>query len=216
VIPEAVQQQRDLNGQVAQFEGLVYTTARQIVDGGVEIDFDDVRQLLRIKILYAIQKYHSDRSTLSLRRFVFGCVRNMRKDIEKRPRRFNKSVEEIRTRHAEFPDAPGDASEWFDERFLSITAEQVYFEVEDEDPCWFARLDEEERQVVKLRSDGLSLAEIDCALVLARGQARNAMQSVREKLADWRPSAPEPRSVPMQPLPGAAARTARPRLAHAA
>lgn len=220
MIPTAVAEQRELNVQVAQFEGLVFSTARQIVAHGVELEFEDVRQLLRIKVLYAVRHYSEDRSALSLRRFVFGAVLNVRKDIEKRPRRFLRSIEDLRDdahhRGSSAPADTGERAERFDAQYLSVDAEQVYFEIEDQAPCWMSRLTDRERAVVKLRSDGLRLDEIDCALGLESGLAQTAMRSVREKLADWRPSASEPRSAPMRPLPAAEPQMRPTRLAHAA
>lgn len=220
MIPAVVQEQRELNVQVAQFEGLVYSTARLIIEQGVELEFEDVRQLLRIKVLYAVRRYSKDRSGLSLQRFVFGAVRNVRKDIELRPRRFLRSIEDLRDdahhRGSSAPADTGERAERFDAQYLSIDAERVYFEIEDEAPCWMSRLTKCERAIVKLRSDGLRLDEIDHALGLEPGLAQTAMRSVREKLADWRPSAPEPRSAPMRPLPAAGPRTDPTRLARVA
>lgn len=222
MIPEATQAARDLNDAVAQFEGLVYSTARAIVVERRGLDFDEVRQTLRLKVLYAIGKYESDRSRLDLRGFVFGAVFNMRLDLSKRPYRqlraqVDVSIDHQREEHATAaPGATFSKADKFDMEHLSVTAEEVYAEVEDEAPEWLSRLTDTERQVVMLHSDGLTLAEVACALGLGLGQARAAMQSAREKLADLRPSAAQPRSAPMRPLPGAERRTAHPQLARAA
>ena len=196
--------QQEIERLLPQFEGLVFETARQIVREGVELEFDDVRQLMRIKVWRAIQCYdtaHDKR--LPLRRWVFGAVMNLRKDLEKRPRRYNSSIDEIRGRH---PAALGmeDATlaDWFDSRYLSTDAEQIYGRIGDELRLP-STLDPTERALVALRMNGHPLYEIERALGLSRAQREKVLRSVREKLADWQPTRPR---APTAPLPGAVAR----------
>lgn len=190
-----------------QFEGLVFETARQIVAQGVELEFDDVRQLLRMKIWRAIERHDTDHAKrMSLPRFVFMCVTNLRKDLEtRRPRRYNSSIEAIRDRAVGAPvEATGQfgtLADWFDYRYLSTDADQVYFEVEDEPVRLPSTLDATERALIALRLEGRPLYEIERTLGLSRAQRQRTLQSVREKLADWQPS--PPRSAPTRPLPDA-------------
>jgi hypothetical protein len=168
--------------ELLQFEGLIAETARQIVAAGVELEIEDVRQLLRVKAWRAIAAYDARRDMRlhSLRRFVFGCLYNLRKDIEKRPRRHDQSIEEQR--------ALTDRGDRFDARYLSIDADSVYFEVEEEDVRLPSTLTAIERYVVALRLQGLLLVEIDRVTGLSRPERERVMRSVREKLADWAPA----------------------------
>lgn len=213
--------QQEKEARLRHFDGLVIETTRQIIATGVELEFDDVAQLLRIKVWHAVEKFDAERAAASkflshardrhgrspLERFVYGCVANMRKDIEKRPRRFNQSIEGIRDRStAKFDRFGGVAlmgiADWFDLRYLSVDHEDVFGEVEGDDPPLPSTLTEVERQVVGLRLDGLMLMEIDRELGLSRGERERVMRSVREKLADWRPDrAGAPLRAPVPPLP---------------
>lgn len=187
-----------------QFEGLVFETARQIVAQGVELEFDDVRQLLRMKIWRAIERHDTDHvKRMSLPRFVFMCVTNLRKDLEtRRPRRYNSSIEAIRDRRLVGEAGEGGTlADWFDGRYLSTDADQVYFEVEDEPVRLPSTLDATERTLIALRLEGRPLYEIERTLGLSRAQRERALHSIREKLADWQPS--PPRGAPMRPLPDA-------------
>lgn len=196
------QPQASIEATLAQFEGLVLETARQIVSSGVELEFEDIAQLLRIKVWRAVVAYDSAHERrLPLRNFVFGCLYNMRKDILKRPRRYNASVEAARARPAGITEGGAGWADVFDGRYLSIDAEVVYAEVECEEivlPCTLTAI---ERRVIALRMAGRLLIEIDAELGLSRSQREAVMVSVRAKLADWAPSVPSQRCVPTPPLP---------------
>lgn len=214
--------QREIEAALPTFEGLVKRTASDIIEAGVELEFDDVAQLLRVKVWHAVCRFNPvdsqhmqprDRhGRTPLQRYVFGCVLNLRKDIEKRPRRYNSSLDEIRER----PVGEGTAEEWFDGRFLSVEHDEVYWDVEEEsEPLLPSTLTPQERQVALMRFNGQMLQEIDRALGLSRAQREEVMRSVRMKLADWRPSV-EPVRAPMRPLPGAEPLPARVRAPQAA
>lgn len=179
--------QRELERTLLRFEGLIHETARQIVAGGVEMEFDDVRQRLRIKVWRAVVRWdETHRRGLPLRRFVFCCVANERKDIEKRPRRFTASIDGIRERPP--VESTTAAADWFDARYLSVDAEQVFAEVDEAGFELPSTLTPIERRVVELRIEGLMLREIDGELGLSRAQRESVMRSLRAKLADWRPT----------------------------
>lgn len=201
-----------------QYEGLVKETASQIVAVGVQLEFDDVAQLLRMKAWKAVNAFDAERAAKSKHlsrdrhgrsaqdRFVFMCLLNMRKQIEALARRYNVSIDELR-------ETAGDT---FDGRYLSVDHEQVFGEVEESDLPLPSTLTEIERQVVQLRLRGRLLLEIDRELSLSRAQRQRLMESIRLKCADWAPSAPQPRSAPMRPLPAVGTPATRPRLARAA
>lgn len=208
----------EIEAILPSFEGLVKTTAAQIEQGGVELDFDDIAQLVRIKVWHAVCKFSTERAAASerlsvardrhgrtpLQRYVFTCVANLRKDIEKRPRRYHSSIDELRAR----PSGEGALADWFDLRYLSVEHEQVFWDVEDEAPELPATLTRQERLVVELRCNGRLFTEIDRELGLSRAQREEVVRSVRAKLADWRPSV-APARAPMRPLPGVEPRPAR-------
>ena len=214
MIPAEVERGRRLSAQIAEFEGLVFETARQLVyEEHVEMDFDDVRQFLRQKVWRAIEEYDSarDKRLRSLKRFVFGCVVNARKDVIKRPRRFTQSIDELRDDQAmgrgfSVADTQ-NRSDRFDGRYLSTDEEEVFAQLDTGPPL--PCLSELERQVAQMRAEDFTLAEIDLELGLVPGQAKIAMRSAREKLAHRRPRSAEPRTAPLRPLPGAEPRTAR-------
>lgn len=172
--------EREIERTLARFEGLVHETARQIVARGVEMDPEDVAQLLRLKVWKAIVAFDAThRRGLPLRRFVFMCLQDMRKDLEKRPRRYTASIDEIRDRR--YGNSEAAVADWFDSRYLSVEAEQVFAEVEDiaELP---ADLTDTERQLVALRLEGRMLLDIDRELGLSRAQRERVMRELREKL----------------------------------
>lgn len=205
--------QREVEALLPKFEGLVKETARLIVSDGVEMDYDDVCQALRVKVWQAVLKFSEERAAASqhlshakdkrgrtpLERFVYGAVRNLRFDLERRHvRRYNKSIDEIRERRGDSED--GKADEWFDGRFLSVDADEVYREVfEPMEPDLPPDLTEVERQVVLLTYRGELCRDIDRALGLSRAQRQRVLESAREKLA--RRPGEQPRHAPTPPLP---------------
>jgi hypothetical protein len=181
---------REIEASLAQFEGLAYETARQIVAEGVELELDDVRQLIRIKVWQALGVYDGQHERqMPLRRFVFMCVANLRKDMERRPRRHNASIDQARDhtfKADQLDGASGTWEDWFDRRYLSVDAEQVFAAAEDE--LRLPRsLSAVERQVIALRMQGRALYEIDRELGLSRAERQRTMRSIREQLALSRP-----------------------------
>lgn len=177
--------EREIERALLRFEGLVHETARQIVAGGVEMEHEDVAQMLRLTVWKAVIDFDArHRRGLPLRRYVFMCVANRRKDIEtRRPRRYNSSIDEIRAR-SNFVDESQTIADWFDSRYLCTQAEQAFAEV-DEAVELPADLTEVERQVIALRLDGHLLFEIERELGLSRSQRERVMRSVRDKLAPF-------------------------------
>jgi DNA-binding CsgD family transcriptional regulator len=179
----------EIESALEQFEGLAYETARQIVAEGVELELDDIRQLIRIKVWQALGAYDgAHERQLPLRRFVFMCVANLRKDMERRPRRHNTSIDQVRERRAwsaVTSEDFGALADRFDRRYLSVDAEQVFAAAEDE-LALPRSLTAIERQVIALRMQGRALFEIDRELGLSRAERQRTMRSIREQL-DARP-----------------------------
>lgn len=188
------------NPQVlAHYEGLIFSTARML-KGHVEEEQEDVQQILRIKAFRALLSYNPGRmrgvdipcaSVPACRcprcRFVFMCVRDQAKDLAKRRRRGELHIEElVRT-----SDSSGlESRDWFDDRYLSTTHEQVYGTVEDDGAMLPNTLSSEEREIVLMLYREHRQTEIARTLGLGKREMEKAMRSVREKLADWRPVAP--------------------------
>jgi DNA-directed RNA polymerase specialized sigma24 family protein len=186
-----------LQEALGRFRGLIHTKARAVVKAGVEIEFEDAVQILQIKAWQAMLAFDDARTGTGgwkargkvnrppLERWVYGCVTNAARDLLKRPRRGVRSLEGIRESESE---QDGDRISWFDFHFMCIEAERVYAEVEDEPPHLPSTLTPLERRVVGLRLEGCQLQEIDRETGLSRAQRERVFESVREKMADWRPS----------------------------
>jgi DNA-directed RNA polymerase specialized sigma24 family protein len=196
--------QPEIERALEQFGGLISTTAEQMAAAGVELEVDDLQQLLLIKAWQAVEKWDGQHvKPLPLRRWVFGCLLNYRKDIERRPRRHNASIDELRERTKLVVGAVADVdnADWFDLRYLSVDAGRVFFEVEDEPVLLPSTLTRRERRVIRLRLKGRGLLEIDAEMRISRTQREKLMTSIRVKLADWAPGSPAGRSGPTPPLP---------------
>jgi RNA polymerase sigma factor (sigma-70 family) len=73
-----------------QYAGLVFSTARLYV-GVVEDEFEDIQQILWIKVWKARAAYNPDRSSMSEKNYVFSCVKNQCKDLVKQSARRRKA-----------------------------------------------------------------------------------------------------------------------------
>lgn len=186
--------------ELERYEGLVKTTASQIVAGGVEMEFDDVAQLLRIKVWSAIQKFEPRRAAEGRRlnrprdrrgrtpldRWVFLVLANYRKDLERMPRRYVQSMEAFREsqgtgQHGERKTGLQDK---FDAKYLCALDSRPSDDELDLPPD----LTETERQVIALRLQGTLAPQIESELGLTRAQRVRVMRSLREKLGDLDPA----------------------------
>lgn len=180
--------------EIAYYEGLVFTTAVRIVRGS-DVDLDDVRQELRIKVWRALESYDPARCATSVKSYVFTCVVNGSKDVLKRKRHGELLIEDV---------APDDfltaverrrmPRSFFEHRYLGVEAEQVFGSVEDEGVLVPSTLTERERAMLLLlyynwREPNAS--EVGRELGLTRSQVETTVNGLRAKLADWRPSSGE-------------------------
>lgn len=192
--------QETMEQAIRNYEGLIFTTTILIKRAGVEMDIDDIRALLRIKVWRTLVAF-DDKHASGLKRdnFVNGCLMNFKKDLLKRPRRYEQSIEELRSRRSGV--TAGDTQElgeWFDARFLTVSEEEAYGGVDGDDLSLPSTLDAQERQVVALLYGGATMREVDLALGLSRAHRERIVRSIRARLADWRPSREH---VPTPPLP---------------
>jgi len=149
----------------------------------VEDDFEDVQQLLRVKVWRALAAYDPARSRLPVERYVFSCVRNQVKDILKRKRRNEVYIDDF--------GQLDNSRDYFEAKFLTETQEECYAAVEDEPPLIPKTLSAEERRVVCLLYAGYSAREVAGKLELKSAAVTAHVQNIRIKMSDWRPDEAE-------------------------
>lgn len=164
------------------FEGLIFRTTVMLMPY-VEEDFDEVQQLLRIKVWKAYEKYDPARSKLPIKAYVFGCLMNYKKDLVKRRHRNLAYIEDFRTEAG---------TERFEGRNLSVDADTVYLNVEDEKPILPNTLTGIERRVIGFLLMDYTATEISRTLGIGPKRLRGIRDKIEEKMADWRPSVAEP------------------------
>lgn len=189
---------------LAQFEGLIHSTAKMILPF-VEEDFDDVVQQLRIKVWQALMKWDPKRAPQLVakyglaearRRSVFAWVRNKVKDLVKRKKRGELSIEDLtaadsRGQHSGTRDA-------FEQRY-QLSTDDGYAGVEEEPPLIPSTLTLLERKVVCLLYSDYRQTEVARYLGLEKREVERHVRSIRDKMADWAPASaaePDPDSEP--------------------
>lgn len=117
---------------LARYEGLVRATAQRLcyLD-----EFEDIAQLLRIKVLKALRAYDPERARgLAQDNYVFMCVRDMAKDVAARKRLSTSSLQELRERRRPpVWDVGLKIEDWFDGRFCRQYEEDALRVVFDQD-----------------------------------------------------------------------------------
>lgn len=174
---------------VARYEGLVHSTAVRF-SPYIEDDFDDVKQVLRIKVWRALLSYDATRDLrlASQDRYVFGCVTNQVKDLIKKRKRsdFEMGIEDA---------VPTIGSEEFSllDSFelrvgLTTSHDQVYSIVEDEPVNLPSTLTGHEKRIVNLLLLDLQHIEVARALGMTKAEIARAIRTIRDKMADWKPT----------------------------
>lgn len=179
------------------YRSLIYKTATLVV-ALVEDEFDDVVQVLSIKVWRAVLAFDAERWTRSTDparardAYVFMCLTNQVKDLKSKKRRskLELSLELV---------ADGDEKSGFKsrDRFeaahgLSVDADVVYAAVEEVAPLLPNTLTDQEREIVALLTCDFKQTEAATLLGLGKRDMERAMRSIRLKLADWKPSPREP------------------------
>lgn len=167
------------------YEGLVFKTAQRL-DPRVELDFEDIQQVLRIKVWRALLAFDPARKDRD--QYVFMCVRDQAKDLLKRRLRGELHIEDL-TR-AESENGEQDRRDQFDARYLSSSHEATYGAVEDDDVLVPSTLTQLERRVVVLLYRDYKQAEAARLLGLGKREIEKLMRSIRSKMADWAPDPP--------------------------
>lgn len=175
------------------YEGLVYKTA-QLTWPLVEDDFDDIVQLLRIKVWRALIKWDPARApTLVARvgldeardRSVFAWLKNYQRDLIKKKRRGEVSLDSLGHR----ADG-GERLAHLDGGHQLIGAEDPsYAQIEAGLPLIPSTLSPLELQVVCLLYAEYKQSEVAVELSLPKRDVERLVRSIRVKMADWKPPA---------------------------
>lgn len=168
--------------EVEFYEGLIFTTTCRI-QGVVKEEFEDIQQIFRMKVVMALRAFESTRSSMSRKAFVFACLMNQKKDLLKRVKRDVVSIESF------MPNSHPDLfSSNFEARYLSI--DDAFAEVEREVPLIPSTLRASERHLLVLLYAGRKTMEIRRELGVNRMGLEQLTESLRIKMADWRPTEP--------------------------
>lgn len=166
-------------------------------------DFEDVCQVLRVKIWKALLAFEPDRyprGRLGKARdsFIFGCVRNAVKDLVKRQREQALFIEDVAPspsvthqvggRTAGHESGPRDA---FELRYLSAPSEESFGSIDEGHLVLPNTLTSDERRVLLHMYIGFSQTETAEELGIDRQKVISIVRLIRRKMADWRPSAPQ-------------------------
>lgn len=186
------------NRDVEHYEGVVRQTAGMF-HGMVEEEFEDVCQILRMKAWRALVSFDSDKATAGKGllhrqgdntcrcarcRYVFACIRNQVKDLQKRNRRNLLFIEDVAPHNA---DGNGVVRDVFELRYLEMSPEEAYKEVEDEFTLP-STLNDRERKVVAMLYLSFDYGEIASVVGCSHREVSTAVRSIKEKMADWRPT----------------------------
>jgi RNA polymerase sigma factor (sigma-70 family) len=176
---------------IRHYEGLVFKTASRYV-GFVEEEFEDIQQILRMKVFRALLSYDPSKSTMTRDRYVFSCIVNQCKDLVKRKRRNVLFIEDIAP--AAY-DADKTLRDQFESHYLSTDHESEFGHVEDDDFIVPSTLSAFEREIVVHLYLHFTNTEIAQRMERPKREVDKAVKAVKEKLADWKPSPEEPATI---------------------
>lgn len=165
---------------MAHYDGLIRSTAR-LCSANSEEDFEDIVQILSIKVWKALRAFDPARCRTTRDRYVFMCVRDQAKDVCKKVKRHDAHIEDLTA-----ADAWSGPS--FEARYLRSDRDTVFGAVEDDENL-LAELTELERSIVALLLDGYRHhAEMAAMLDVRPVDMQRAMKQIRGKLAWLRPN----------------------------
>jgi DNA-directed RNA polymerase specialized sigma24 family protein len=181
------------------YERLVFSSAARLARQGVEMPVEDIQQVLRIKVWRALTTFDPKRmarvgeSRASARdRYVFMAVIDQSKDLFNRVRRGERFIEDLVADQGD-EGAGGVRRDTFEENHgLLSTEDAVYGHVEDEGAPLPSTLTQLERHLVLLLYRDYKQSEAGRILGLPKYELEKTMRSVREKMADWKPTTDTP------------------------
>lgn len=188
---------------MAYYEGLIFKTAQIVVASGVEIEIEDAQQRLRIKAWRALKAFDPARCRTTRAKYVFMCVKDEKKDLLKKKRRFELHIEDQVQRVSKSGTSEDQfTGDRFHEQYLSATHDDVFGEVEDDDLLIPSTVTAFEKRVLLLLYTGdYKQREIAAELLplqyeldeeAAKREVERAIRALRDKFADWRPSSDNP------------------------
>lgn len=200
------------------YEGLVIATARLIVREAdvqgvpIEIDVEDIEQRLRLKVWRALGYYDPAKCRTNQRRYVFMCVTDEKKDILRMRRRGDVLIDDLAPAAVDVVGGSHFKSEdWLEQKLGLVEHQEAVYGMVDNQQSGLTELvpGEEgvvipstltdlEVEVVRLLFCDFKQSEAARHLGLEKRQIDKLVQSIRTKMADWRPSidAAAPASVP--------------------
>lgn len=200
----------DTNALLAQYEGLVVSTARRYESLLAKLGYDveDIAQILRVKVWQAIAAFDEQRVTTTVTRcnhvpdckcsrcrYVFMCIRNRAKDLVKTTNR-HRATEEFSFIDDVAPaiNGNGEVRDAFELRYLSVEEERAFASSLEPPPLIPSTLTAFQRNVLVLRFHDYKPREIAALLDVRRSRVDDATKAIKAKMADWRPTQ-EPTAV---------------------
>jgi RNA polymerase sigma factor (sigma-70 family) len=170
---------------VERYEALVRRTALMIVEdpSGVEMEYDDICQRLRIKCWYALGKFEGKRDVneIGVDRFVFSAVTNEKKDILKKVRRNEAFIEDIAPSGDEGYGNGSVTRQEFEGHYLQVSPDEAFHDVEEQLPFLPSTLSAQERQLVHWLYLDYDYGEISRLLGIPRKEVAPLVRGIREK-----------------------------------
>lgn len=172
--------------ELAFYEGLVRKTA-SMYERIVEEEYEDLCQILRLKIWRALGTYDPARSKLPIERYVFSCLRNQCKDLVKKKRRNELFIEDIAPAGGTLEDG-GMLRDRFEAAYLMVREDEAFGDLPFDTPLIPSTLSEPELRVMALLYLDYGQTEIALRLAMTKREVAAAVKALREKMADWAPS----------------------------
>lgn len=175
---------------IAHYEGLIRKTA-SLYTPYVELDYDDIVQVLRIKVWRALDAHDPRKvKTQTIERYVFMCVKNQCKDLVRRRHRGEVYLEDL------VPTDEGtDWAGWLGEH--SADHDQTYGTVEEDELLIPSTLTGLERAIIAWLYLDRTQKEVAGILGLTRAEMERSVKVIRAKMADWRPAPATTVTIPV-------------------
>lgn len=184
---------------VGPYEGLIHSTAARYAPY-LDDDFEDIAQLLRLKVWQARRSYDPALATQTEEGYVFSCVVNRVKDMLKAQSRLNKRRQ---GGQLYIEDCAASSPAAFEAMHFSTNGDPVLDAVQEEKVELPSTLTHVEARVVVLLLLDLRQTEISVVLGIPRARVRAAHAAAKEKLAspgqgqgqaasEGSPASPEP------------------------